>query len=73
MNLNLKHGHLKNNSKRKKDSSFLSPPTAPINFTKNLHQTPTCKNTRSKQKLTKSKKWVPAKLRKIITERNQRK
>ena len=32
--------------KKKKDNSFLSLPIAPINFTKNLHQAPICKNGR---------------------------
>ena len=46
-----------------------------MNFTKILHQTLAKAegNTRSKQKLISSKKWVPSKSRKIITERNQRK
>ena len=52
--------------KKKKGNSFLSPPTAPINFTKNFHQTPACKN---KEKYTerakphKTKKWVLAKIK----------
>ena len=60
----------------KKVNSFLFPPATPINYIRNLHQTPSCKNRakyKEHTKTDKTKKWAPAKSRKIITERNQRK
>ena len=59
----------------KKVNSFLFPPANPIYYIKNLHQTPACKNSeiQGTSKTDKTKKWVPEKSRKIITDRNQRK
>ena len=62
--------------KKKNVNSFLFPPVTPINYIKNLHQTPVCKNRvkyQEQAKTDKTKKLVPVKSRKIITARNQRK
>ena len=66
----------KKETKKKKHNSCLFPPATLINFTKNLLQPTACKSRgklKEQVKNDKFKKWVPAKPKKIITERNQRK
>ena len=61
--------------KNKKVNSFLVPLANPINYTKNLHQTPACKKRakyNEQTKTDKTRKWFSTKSRRIITERNQR-
>ena len=42
--MQLKYGHVSNKFKVKKLTVFFFPPANPINYIKNLHQTPACKN-----------------------------
>ena len=60
--------------KNKNVNSFSFPPVTPINYIKNLHQTPVCKNRvkyKEQAKTDKTKKLVPVKSRKIITARTK--
>ena len=62
--------------KKKKDNNFLSPPITPINFTKNLHQTPTCENRekyKDQAKTDKIENMGSSKIKENRNRENQRK
>ena len=63
----------KKDIKKKKDNSFISSSIAPINFTKNLHQTPAFKNRGKYQEQAKSDKIEKMGSKKIKENHNREK